>query len=373
MSGRAEEALSLYRDLSSSVREATTDATRSLNLLKLSKFPVSAVGWLCVAGALSTWVTERGSTRRVRPWLLCVLRCSPDQEAGGAGDADADAAHATGARGMVAHRKLMAPPTADDVMMVCYDAMASSSSRPRTIIFQDNDFVAHTWNVVDGAVDTSSSTVLKAPQRSTVPPTQRISHVLRGLGVAVRHEADVMDTPAFMRFVCDKEFPHAASQLLPPIASIDGITPRDMQAFFEAAATYYRAAPWIVFSSSDVLKVTVRRTAAPAAAGDVAAAGGGDCAVVAAVGGEGADSDTVYGVVMGQVGMTYGLSVYKVCRRCCPPAHPHTSHPLLQSVSSHPSSHPHVILHYCPRRLHHTTDSVASIATASSPHPDFFY
>ena len=57
-------------------------------------------------------------------------------------------------RGMIAHRKLFAPPTPEDVMMVCFDAIASTKSRPRVIVFQGPDFLPRTFATGEGVAPT---------------------------------------------------------------------------------------------------------------------------------------------------------------------------------------------------------------------------
>ena len=79
---------------------------------------------------------------------------------------------------MISHRKLFAPPTAEDVMMVCFDAIASTKSRPRAIVFQDSDFLPLTYNT--GVDDTAATATAAAGTALLAVPSRALPvHVLR--------------------------------------------------------------------------------------------------------------------------------------------------------------------------------------------------
>ena len=69
----------------------------------------------------------------------------------------------------------------------------------------------------------------------------------------------------------------------PPLVEVPGVRLDDIRGFYEAAAEFYRAAPWRLVPGDTTLKVECRKF----------------------------NTDTWYGVVMGQSGLVLGLALYE--------------------------------------------------------------
>lgn len=76
---------------------------------------------------------------------------------------------------------------------------------------------------------------------------------------------------------------HLAGPPGPGMLDVPGVSPERVAGFFDAAAGFYRGAPWIEVGDDTILKIECGRY----------------------------ESGPWYGVVMGQAGMTYGLALYE--------------------------------------------------------------
>ncbi len=101
--------------------------------------------------------------------------------------------------------------------------------------------------------------------------------------IAVRHSVhEKLDMIDFLVQDLSQHLAASASECLPGLLDSPGVTEDHVEQFFDAAATFYRQAPWNRVPGDVVIKV--------------------QCSAF--------QTDTWYAVVMGQSGMSYGLSMY---------------------------------------------------------------
>jgi hypothetical protein len=278
--GRIEEALHSFRELMATVPAAKSDAQRNTNFMNLSKLPASEVSWLVIAAPMRGWGKDKETAQLFRPWALCVVRFEPAKE----GESNV--------RGLIGLKRLVGPPTSDDVTFVVLDSIARAKSRPARVTFQERDFAPRQLNFLNaapaGAVDVAA------------PVTARISKLLHGIAVEVVREAEVevMDSLAFAAFLSSKEFPELAAKQIPGLLA-SGASPVAVarcKDLFTAAAEWFSLSPWRAFGATDVLAVTVSAPHRPLSPSDLRHADAAD--------------HTYYVVIMGQTGMMYCICVY---------------------------------------------------------------
>lgn len=263
------------------VPAAKSDAQRNTNFMNLSKLPASEVSWLVIAAPMRGWIKDKETAQLARPWALCVVRYEPAKE----GESDV--------RGLVGLKRLVAPPTSDDVTFVVLDSIARAKARPTRVTFQERDFAPKPFSFLTAAAPCEAADAV-------APVTARISKLLQGIGVEVVREAtaEVMESLAFAAFLSSKEFPELAAKQIPGILA-SGASPIAISRckdLFTNAAEWFSLSPWRSFGATDVLAVTVSAPHRPPSPSELRHAD--------------AAEHTYYVVVMGQTGMTYGICVY---------------------------------------------------------------
>ena len=187
--------------------------------------------WQAIVGEFPAWYVE--DNERFRPWVVLVV----SQTAGV----------------VLAHTIVKDPPLAEAL-----------------------------WDVLAAAMQDPADA---APRRPTVlqvrdaPTWQALRFALAALGIRleVADELDVADDALVSLF------DHVRAESEPALSETPGITPAMMRGFYEAAADYYRAAPWQKVAFDMVVQIESDQFA------------GGPW----------------YAVIMGQSGMTFGLSLYE--------------------------------------------------------------
>ncbi len=149
-------------------------------------------------------------------------------------------------------------------------------------IVKEAPSAAALWDLLAGAMQESAD---RTPHRPTVlqvrdePAWQGLAPHLEALGIRLERaaELDVADD------VLASLFDHVAGERRPGLCEAPGITPSRLRGFYEAAADYYRAAPWQRIAFDMLVRI----------ASDQGQGG------------------PWYAVIMGQSGMTFGLALYE--------------------------------------------------------------
>jgi tetratricopeptide (TPR) repeat protein len=202
-----------------------------LAIERLRRLPQRDDVWQAEVRAFGDWVVERG--QKIRPWVAIVI--SPTS-------------------GLVmAHSIVRDTPSAETL----WDLLATAMQKP----LEGQSF---------------RPTVLEVRQDER---WQQLQPPLEELGIRV----EFVEHPEAVDMALKDLFESVSGDHEQGLLDTPGITPKLVRGFYEAAADYYRAAPWRSVGSDATVKIECDQF----------------------------DGGPWYAVIMGQSGMTFGLSLYQ--------------------------------------------------------------
>ena len=201
---------------------------------RLAKLPMGEDTWQVDGRMLAQWIEVEGE--RLRPWMILVINVTDDLVLGNA-IADAD-------------------PGADQL-----------------------------WEALALAIQTPSPTADLEPHRPArlqVRPDPRWE-ALRPHVEAIGIELEELEELEHMDAVFESLIQHLSSDAPPGLLDMPGVEPNQVAGFFDAAAHFYRKAPWRALGFEEAIRIEADKF----------------------------ESGPWYAVIMGQAGLTLGLALYE--------------------------------------------------------------